>query len=202
MGELGCCLTSLGWVSSKRQVRKVLWRILIITGCVIFLASMLNPFLKAHWTSLGIIESQSSWPGEMWSFKQQFYYLRGSLSTLPHVELSFGQYWLQDWDNWYGVAGWTGYALVFMFLLQVLTITSCTIVIFKSSLYLILLPTFLSSLIGVLIIAVSNATLEGYTRTFQLGFWLTLLSIASFLSGAIAYYFPRRHKDSIGERAG
>jgi hypothetical protein len=196
MGEHVHCLALLGYVSSKMQPRSMLWRILILVGCVIFLESMLNPFLTAYWTGIRIPESHSSWPGEMWSFKQQFYYLRGSLATVPLVELSFGEYWLQDWYNWYGFASWTGFALVLMFSLQVLAIAFGSFAIFKNSRSVILLPALLNSLIAVLMITVFNGMSDGYAKTFHIGFWFTLLSSAQFLLASIIYHFPRRHKDS------
>ena len=194
MDEFGRGLTPTSSAASKTRLRNVLWRVMIVFGCAILLTSVLNSFLDAHWIGPRIPESFSSWPWEMWSFKQHFYYWHMFSPTLAHVERSFGQYWFQDWD---GVASWTGYALMLMLVLQVLTIVLGIFVIFKSTRSSILLPALLNSMIVILIIVISNGMAEDYARTFQPGFWLTLLSIAPFPFAAAVYYCLCKHSSSI-----
>lgn len=186
MDDFGQALTPISSAGSKTQLRNVVWRVMMAFGCAILLTSVFNPFLNAHWIGLQIPGSASSWPGEMWSFRQHFYCWRSDMfdRRLARVERSFGQYWLQDWRE---IASWTGYALMLMLVLQVLTIVLGIFVIFKSTCSSILLPALLNSMIAVLIIVISNSMSKYYARTFQLGFWLTLLSIAPFLFAAAVY---------------
>jgi hypothetical protein len=191
MNEFVGSLTLASSIDSKVRWGNVLWRILIAFACAIFLTSILNPFLDAHWTGLRIPEVYSSLPGEMWSFKQHFYYWNIFGPTLAYVELSFGQYWFQDWHM--GIASWTGYALMSIFILQVLTIALGIFLIFKSNRSSIPLPIVLNTLVVILMSVVSNGMKEDFARTFQPGFWLALLSIAPFLLAAVAYFYLRRH---------
>jgi len=196
MDEFEQGITPISSAGSKTRLRNVVWRVMMVFGCVILLTSVLNPFLNAHWIGLRIPESSTSWPGEMWSFKQLFYYwdMLGP-TTFARVELSFGQYWFQEWHR--RAASWTGYALMLMLVLQVLTIVLGIFVIFKSTRSSILLPALLNSTIVILIIVISNGMAEDYARTFQPGFWLTLLSIVPFLFAAAVYYCLCTHSSSI-----
>jgi len=191
MNEFTGSLTLARSIDLKVRWGNVLWRILIAFACAIFLTSILNPFLVTYWVGLRIPEVYSSWPGEMWSYKQHFYYWNMFGPIRVRVELFFGQYWFQDWHM--GIASWTSYALMSIFILQVLTIALGIFLIFKGNRSSITLPIVLNTLVVILMAVVSDGMKEDFGRTFQLGFWLALLSIAPFLLAAVAYFYLRRH---------
>lgn len=181
----------IGSKDLKMKWASILWRVVTISAIVVFLISIFNPFLNAVWRGLRIPEYFSSWPGEMWSFEQLFYYFDiAGPAALVYVERSFDQYWLQDWSV--GVASWTGYALMTIFLLQALTIASGVITIVKNNRVLILLPTVSSTLVAALMSIISWSMSYSYEKKLLPGFWLTLLSIPIFLSAIVVYsHFAR-----------
>lgn len=171
---------------SKAKWGSILWRVACIFAVAVFLMSIFNPFLGVNWGGLEISDYFSTWPGEMWSFKQNFVYLDISgPAAFAYVERSFVQYWLQNWNI--GVASWTGYALMAMFLLQALTIASGVVAMSKNSRVPMFLSITSNTLIVVLMSTISWCMDGRYARRLLSGFWFTLLSIPIFIFVVVVY---------------
>lgn len=173
-----------------------LWRVVVVFSCAVFLVSIFSPFLRADFAGFYIPGYEtgffSSWPGEMWSFKQIFFVWGPSGLAQPSgFVVFFSDYWLQYWGL--GATSWTGYALMAMFVLQVLTVVSCFLVFVKNSRILIILPVAFSSPIVILASLIDGSLNGNLTRgtKLQLGFWLTLVSTIMFFIAVVAYFLTR-----------
>jgi hypothetical protein len=161
---------------------------LLFSASCISLVSILNPFLTANyyyfsrWGFRPVIRISVTY----WSYK-------AFSSTRGEVFLS--NYWFNTADP--GLASHLGisWILVAIFLLQVLTLASGIFSLLKAR-KIRVIP-FVSSMIIVLLMVQVYAKASGVSlsvHTYQLGYWLTYLSLFLFLDALIFHLYANREK--------
>jgi len=161
---------------------------LLFSACCIFLVSTLNPFLTANyyyfsrWGFNHVIRISVTY----WSYKA-FSSTRG--------EVFLNSYWFNNADpasaNYLGIS----WILVAVLLLQVLTLASGIFSLLKAR-KIRVIP-FVSSMIIVLLMVQVYAKASGVSlgvHTYQLGYWLTYLSLFLFLDALIFHLYANREK--------
>jgi hypothetical protein len=167
---------------------KSVLRVLAAFACVLFIGSILYPFLQVQ---LFGIETFTGSPGPetFWSFKVTTVYFR--TPDNPGVPI-MREYWFADYWTEYinyktlelGLG--IGYILVFMFGIQVLTILFAILAISRVKPYQFLSATIPNVLITFCMWLTSRAFIHPYYWVeFQTGFWLTFASVTLFLAASI-----------------
>jgi hypothetical protein len=161
---------------------------LLLSASCIFLISILNPFFTANyyfrrWEQLPVFRNLSV---TYWSYKA-FSSTRG--------EAFLTGYWFNNADPALTSYSGVSWFLVAIFLLQVLTLASGIFSLLKTR-KIRVIP-FVSSMIIVLLMVQVYAKASGVSlgiHTYQLGYWLTYLSLFLFLDALIFHLYASREK--------
>ena len=156
---------------------KLLSRMVVATGTVVFLFSVVLPFLECVYAPLVQIPERSVSKVELWSFKC-------SVETFgfrhSKFELWFFDYWLQFSD----VS--MVYAVVFS--IQTLTLSASIAFLFIKKGLLALMPTIICPVSTILMICtftyLSHAPGCGWVN-YHAGYWLTYLAETLFIIGVL-----------------
>jgi len=155
------CLTPLG----------ILRRVLLILGCLLFLASAISPFLFVTRPASIIPED---WDNTyFWSFKSSTQQIRSLRISQEWVEYWFYDYWVREY------AFMSELSLVFplMFVVQILTLIAGTASIFINR--GTLAPAILCPMITASMIYVEKTFIHWHS--YQQGYWLTYPSMLLFI---------------------
>jgi hypothetical protein len=168
--------------------RKSIFRVLGAFACILFIGSILYPFLQVQ---LFGIETFTGSPGPetFWSFKvTTVYFQTPDNAGVPIVR----EYWFADcWTRYVNYRTMElglgiGYVLVFMFGIQVLTILFAALAISRVKSYPFLSATILNVSITFCMWLTGRAFIYPHYRyEFQAGFWLTFTSVTPFLAASI-----------------
>jgi glucan phosphoethanolaminetransferase (alkaline phosphatase superfamily) len=161
---------------------------LLLSACCIFLISTLSPFLVVNYPLFyPLREGDSPLPGIIGFTMTYWSYMAISSSG---TKVFLNNYWFNNNDLASPSSLGISWIIVAIFLLQVLTLTSAIVSLLR--LRKIRIIPFVSSIIIVfLMIQVNLKTSETPfigPGTYQLGYWLTYVSIILFLS-ALAFSF-------------
>lgn len=146
-------------------------RVLLILGCLLFLGSVLSPFLFV--TQSSIIPEDSD-RISYWSFKSSTQQVR-SLHLYQTVEYWFYDYWVKEYA--YGPE----FPLVFVFMLvaQILTLITGVASIFLNKRILALAPAVLCLMVTASMVYAGTSL--RFWHSYQQGYWLTYPSMLLFL---------------------
>lgn len=157
-------------------VRRVLHAILLLGGCLLFLLSVVNPFLVySEWSMRGGLEFvywsyRSSWTS--WTPTDPGYVTRVR-------NLSFWDYWYGSWELTYsGLSS----AFILMFIVQVATLPVAALSFLFKKEILQHVSIMLSSLVALIMVYARVRLMDfmGGRADFSVGFWLTCFSIVLF----------------------
>jgi hypothetical protein len=179
---------SLRYGFSKFSLINLLKKVPIILGCLLFLLSILFPFCSYY----PILTFDDKLICYYWSFKSSthiFYTLERYIVRIPNrvVDYWFYEYWfshLSVFEPW---------ILIFMFIIQILTVATGIVSIFNTMRGIILCPVILCSIVLVLMIAITSIDYYLIFGSYQLGYWLIYPSLFLFLLNFImSLYFKKK----------
>jgi hypothetical protein len=176
--------------------RNTTLQVLTAVGCLLFIASMLLPFLQVRWTGIKIPEALIG-PQDLWSFKET--YVHGYLYDGFVVEVDewwFASYWSRGGEFGPDLGIWVGPVLVFMFEAQILTIISAALAFLKAKPRLLLATSLLSAFTIACMGFIGYAMSRSNEKTLQAGFWLALCSALSFCLTSLESW--RHHRRTQG----
>jgi len=151
----------------------MLRRVLMVLGCLLFLSSMILPFL--HEDRRYIIDENLD-RNTYWSFKSLTQQIR-SLKLLQPVE-----YWFYDsWTREYAYKSEFLLVFAFMFVVQLLTLVAGAASVFINKRILNLAAVILCPIVTALMVYVGTR-FDYWTISYQQGYWLTYPSMLLFIA--------------------
>lgn len=160
--------------------RILVLRALAALSCLIFLFSIISPFLSAQYPNNMFTDTT-----QFWSFKS---YTEQIIPFLRMTPITYENWFL---DYWAKESAYRSEFLVLfplMFVAQVLTLLVGVTTVMVRKRLLVYVPPVLCSIIIVLMAYVSMSSKIEWSWQYQQGFWLILVSFFSFLSVPIAEY--------------
>jgi len=170
-------------MSLRRSITSLvmLRRVLMMLGCLLFLSSMILPFL--HEDRHYMIEEDLD-RNTYWSFKSLTQQIR-TLNFPEPVECWFYDYWVREYADRSELLP----VFAFMFMIQILTLIAGTASVFINKRILALAPAMLCPMVTASMIY-AYTSFRPWEVSYQQGYWLTypsmlLFSIAFILSQII-----------------
>jgi len=165
-------------------------RVLVVSACCLFVISIFTPFLQVLWRGMGIPEFHHG-PENLWSFKETIEYSYMG-DGLIRREFWFSEYWFQYWitENEM-LQTWVGPILILVLVFQILVVSFSILTIFtiKHKLFLCSAVVF-NALVLLCMLFVTYTLYHSYEKYLVLGFWLSFVSVALFVT---ALFFSRKH---------
>ncbi len=165
-------------MSLRRSITSLvmLRRVLMMLGCLLFLSSMILPFL--HEDRRYNIEEDLD-RTTYWSFKSLAQQIRSVSFPQPlaPVEYWFYDYWIRE----YAYRSELLLVFAFMFVIQILTLIAGTASVFLNKKILALAPTILCPMVTALMVYVGTS-FRSWEISYQQGYWLTYPSMLLFIA--------------------
>ena len=158
-------------------------RLLIAFALVLLSLSFINPFLSQTPFSIAIPEERPVGPLLFWSFKGSQEFWRTGRGIIVK------EFWFADWwkrADWYAYGNplsvWVEPALILMFEAQVLVFVFSALAILQMKRTYMLPPLILNIFIALDMWLIVQATTNHNIIEFKPGFWLTIPSVAAYLT--------------------
>jgi len=178
-------------LSSKTRI--LVLRALSILGCLVFLFSIIFPFLFARYPNSVIEEDMNM--TDFWSFKSYTQQGNPFMRWLSKIY----EYWFVDY--WIKASAYRSEFLALlplMFAAQILTLVTVVVSVFVRKRFLTSVTVVLCSMVVALMTYVGMSSKVNWHWHFQEGYWLTILSLFVFiLSYALRKRFDERNITGI-----
>jgi hypothetical protein len=190
--------TDLEFSFLSLKSRILVLRALSALGCLVFIFSITSPFLFARYPNSIVPEDVNA--TQFWSFKSYNEQYIPGLRVAPRIyENWFCDFWIKE-----SVYRSEFLALLpFMFVAQLLTLTTGVTSILVKKKLLIYFPLAFCSMVLALMTYISMSSKVNWNWQYQEGYWLTLLSIVAFLTvSLLSYAWARGNRERNAARIG